>query len=627
MTWQPQITSELFDTDATTSLGSLTGVPGAGGYRGASRRKWLDEGNGLGGCSFEIGREHPLADDLTDGRFVRHSIGGTPCFTMRIESDPAYTESHPNDVVNQTMVVKGRSWGSVVEDAVIKPEWGFGLPFNGSWRVWSFASIGFPNAGTWGPVVELYEYRDGVTVSPTRHRVIAKNVGDPPVLTLYPAPIAWPWSEAPKNGNGFAPTPTYDPTYWVEADGSPDEEAAGFRFSRGTFGLAGEQAVTIFVTADNLFRFFLDGVPILAEYSDIAVWQGWKMITLNLPAGSHLVGVQWENIDAPSLGPGENPSAALVQVIAISVYPGDTETSLTLSLFSSTASDMVESFYSADDWPGWSVGQIWGTWIPEVQANGLCAPYDTGASSFDGDVDSNGDTWSSVIDSLKYIPLFAMEIGRTGLDLLNRFYDDGWADWHTRPDVLTIDLFNQGTSGVDSGVEFAYGPVGVGNIAAPIKRGVAKPYANRLLVQWGKDQVVPVDDLAAQASKGTVVEAMFATDAASQSDAIRRGLVELSRTTTEGRPAVTIDVIPTSAADAPYEAFGVFDKVTVPAEGGGTVLQPVLAIGVNERDDGTPEYQLLVNRRRHSRAQDQLQMFRQLGGKQMGNVGEAGRVN
>lgn len=626
MTWQPQVTAELYDTDATTSLGFLwpAVAPGATSYRGAFDIKWLDEKNGVGSASFKLGVEHPLSGSVTDGRFVAFYIGATRCYTMVVEGDPAYVESHPDDGEPQVMDVKGRNWLATLDAALVKPHptFGFTLPFANGYRVWSFASEDFPNAGGWAPVVELYEYFDGVTVVPTR-RVQAIEQGDPPVLMLYPSPVSWPWANAPKNGNGFAPTAVYDPTFWVDADGAAEEDV-GFRFARGGFGLAGPQTLTVFVTADNLFMLFLDGVPILTEEDDTLVWMGWKQVSFTLPAGFHTVGAMWENIDAPDLA--FNPCGLLLAFVATSVYPGDVETSLTLSLLTSTAADLVESYYAADGtWPGWSVGQILGTWIPEVQAQGLIAAYDTGAETYDGNVDSEGETWASPIDSLQFIPLFAMEIGRSGLDLLAKLVQTGWCDWHGRADVLALDVWNQATAGVDSGVTLQFGPVGVGNIAAPIQRGIARSYADRLIVQFGQGQFTQVDDVPAQTARGTVTEQMYSVDSPSEADAVRDGQVELGRRAVTGRPAVKVEVIPTSAADAPYEAFGVADRVTLPAEAGGTVLQQVLSIGVRQRKDGTPEYQCEINERRLSRAVDSLALFRALGGKNFGSAGEGTR--
>lgn len=612
MTYPSAITAVLLDYDASTVI--------TGALDEAFDISFMDELNGPGFGAVSLALSDPDADQLLSGRYVQIKTNTIACFTFKIEGHPEYHQIDQGEQVAQFLTAQGRGWGCVFDEAITQPEpLLVGVDLDTSWRIWSFAAINFTNS--WNPAVETYEYFDGITYGARVDSV--KDTGVDPddpsddVTKLYPAPIGFPWPNAPKNGNGFAPTAAYDPMYWVIADGAPSEESIGFHFFRGGFTLAGPQAVAFHATGDNLWTLFLDGVPILGEADDTLIWKGWKEVTLELPTGFHTVAFVVENVDADV---DYNPAGALFDAVAVAVYPGDVETTLTLSLLTSGATDLVESFFSATEWPGWTPGAIIIDWYTEVQARGALQQF--AGDSFSGTVDTGADAWDNAdpTSSSAFIPSFSLRIGATGLDLLNQLVEEGWISYHFQPDTpLTLDAWaGSSTIGTVTSEAFAEGVNVLG-----LERGQTKPYANALLVQWAKGNVW-VEDTGEITAYGSRVEDLYATDAATLADAERLGRVELARRVIGAQSAILITVEPRDTTEAPYEGFGIGDYVSVPDLDGDPTSVQVLSIAAQQGDDGFATWRMECNARWRSPAQEATDLLRSIGGKSLGSAAEHG---
>lgn len=616
MTWPSYITHKLFDFDAVTEIS------------GALAEAWGGHGNDplsdAGVASVNLQLDDPNVPSLMPGRFVQVLTNGTAFFMFKLEGKPRYTQASPDGRHQQFLTYSGRSAGpAVFDEAIVPPEAMLvDVDLDTSWRTWSFASINFPNSTTWNPAQEMYEYQDGISYGARVDSIIDPGVDpDDPAddeVKLYPAPIGFPWPNAPKNGNGFAPTAVYDPVYWVVADGVPDEQSIGFHFFRGGFGLAGTQQVTIHATADNLFTFFLDGVPVIGEAEDTLVWKGWIEVTLTLSSGFHTVGFVFENIDADV---DYNPGGALFDVIAVAVYPGDVETSLTLSLLTSGATDLVQSFFSANVWPGWTVGQIVADFADEAQDRGSLTQYP--GDSFGGLIDTAGNPWESIDPdtSSLYIPTWSQRVGDTGLDLLNDLYTAGHIDWHFRPD-LTLDMWAAQSSGASPAVDFVLSTASVrGNIAS-LERGEEKKYANMLLVQWAHGWVWDFD-LAEIADYGSAVEEMFSPDAlpATTDEAHRIGRIERGYRVRDVKVPILLTLEPRNQNEAPYEGlWDLGDYIDVPDFDGSPSAKQTLSIEWQQDDRGFATWKIEMNARWRSPDREAMDLLRTIGGKTLGQV-------
>ena len=437
--------------------------------------------------------------------------------------------------------------------------------------------------------------------------------GDDEVLD-YPAPLGFPWPNAPKNGNGAAPTPTYVPTYWTLGDGAAEDDI-GFHFYRASFTLAGDQEVKFTVTADNFYTLFLNGVPILGEFDNSLAWQEWKEITLTLPAGTHVIAAVVENIEADV---DYNPSGFLFAAIAMAQYPGEVATTETLALLVSNAADWSSTF-TEDEWPGYIPSQIIDVCVDEAQARGALSHY-TG-HSFSELTDTDGNSWDSVDpeSSTLYVPVLAVKLSENCGDVLRALHSQGWIDWHFAADTLGLDAWAQGAVGTATAVTFARG-VNIGGL----ERGETQEYANALLIQWSGG-FTEVEDAAEITAFGDRVEGFLHTDAATIPEAQRLGRVDIARRAFDERQAVLITIEPASSAECPYEGFGLRDTVAIPnvAEDGTDTVR-VLAIHFEQDDQGYAKWRLEVNARWRAPEEEAMGLLRTIGGRTMGSVADHG---
>lgn len=608
MTYPRALTARLLDYDADTVLATLTNALNISGMDELSGYGWAQ-------CSLPYGDTQAL--ELRRGRYIQIMSAGSVIFTFKIGGAPRYEQIKQGEEIEEVVTVRGQGWGSMFEEAVVLPDVAPYVP-DYSYRWFSFASMTYDDSA-FDDAIEQYEYHDFAEAA-TRGRVVGiEDTGADPddpgddELKLYVAPVGFPWPNAPKNGNGFAPTPTYEPTYWITANGSTEDDIGWHLFRHPGIVLAGDQQVSIFVTADNLFTLFLNGVPLLAEDTDMLMWDGWKELSLTLPAGTHIFAAAVQNVDVPSLP--YNPGGFLFNVVAVSVYPGDVETSLTLNLASSASP--MQSLFAADEWPGWSAGGIMLQLIAESVATGHLVAFDTvGSVSFSATTPTGGGTWDTedTDTTLSTIPSIAFRLGITLGDVLRQLRDYGWAEWHFQGDALTLDMWTPGTVGTTPGVTFAHGT----NIVS-LERGETKPYANRLYVQWATSYSV-VNDTVEQAAYGSVVSEWFSVDARTEEEALRYGRIELARRVQDERASTLMEIEPTSSADCPYEGFVVGDYVAQPqVDGTGTDTVQVHAIHFETDENGWAKWTLETGQRWRAPELEYAELLRNIGGKTVGS--------
>jgi hypothetical protein len=613
MTYARVVTANLYAFDGTTLI--------SGALANSFDRSFLDEGNGFGTGSCSLPFDDANVGQLVRGRYITVLIEGTRRFTFKIEGTPEYHQIDTGEEIQQYVTASGRGWGCAWDEFQIYPDGGVGVShvLDYSYRLFSFASRGFPNITTWVPAIEHYEYFDGITESTRVVQITdtGADIDDPgdDVIREYPAPIGFPWPNAPKNGNGSAPTAVYDPTYWVIAGDAPDVESIGFHFFRGSFTLVGEQEVKFTVTGDNLFTLYLNGVPILGEPSDSLIWMDWHEVTLTLPAGEYVVAAVVENIAADV---DYNPAGLLLAVVAMAVYPGDIATTETLSLLTSTAADLVDTHFATEEFPGYSVSQILDVVSGEAQARG-CIPQYVGSTVTEF-ADSNANDWDTLDPdtTIEFLPTFSVRLGATGTEVLNGLHEQGALDWHFKPGTLQLDGFAPTAWSTTPQATFTAGV----NITG-LERGETKPYANALLIQYAGG-FTEWADTAEITAYGSRVEGFLQTDAATEEEAQRLGRVEILRSKVDARSAVLLSVEPTSSADCPYEGFDLFEYITIPAVGGGTENQQVLSIAMTEDEFGFATWRMEVGQRWRAPEVDAVSILRAVGGKTVGSVADHG---
>ena len=598
MTYPRLVTTQLLDYDGTP----VAGTPLAKGFNVQA----FDERNGVGHGSVSLPLSEAGAVELLPGRYVNVLVEGTVVFTFKIVGNPKYESIMRGEEFQQVVTVSGSGWGIVFNESQTYPEVPFDVPLDTSWRLFTFASPSFPNAGSWASAVEIYEYLDGVTVTPLRGRF-----QQAPDLQLYPSPIGFPWPLSPNNGPPNLPVGSeagYEPTYWIwsEAGHSTEEFELGWCFFRRTFTIVDRSIFVFDATADNFFTYFLEGVPTQGEEDDHFIWMGWKDFNVDLPDGTYTVACVVENVSigVPGEGTTANPGGFIT-----AMYTVDSNNTPVDMVFVSDASWDCLFVPVTGAWPGWSPWQIVDKLIDEGVARGGLTIFNslTGSAT----VDTAGDAWRPLdpdFDS-PYVPSFAVKVGSTLLDALTQLHDEGWIDWHVRPGTFILDMWRARQPSPSSSATFSH----TVNIRA-LERNTTEPYANALLVQWSGGYV-EVDDAAAITAYGTRVEALYASDATSEADAQRIGVTELMKRAYGAYPSVIMVAEPTSAADCPYEAFDTTDFITIPAREGGTEIVRVLSIDIQQDPDGYAIWTLELNAKLDVPERRQYDLIQQLGGR------------
>lgn len=597
MTYGLLMTAQLLDTDGSTVV---SGTPLANAFD----LEFMDElsGPGTGSCSISLSEAG--AAEMTPGRFVQILVGGTARFTFIIEGDPEYLIVGEGEEAEAVLRASGRGWAAVFDRAIVEPEVDLSLKLDSSWRVFSFASPSFPNAGAWAAPTELYEYLDGVSYG---YRYQMATDGN-----LYPSPISFPVPTSPvindstwTAGDPFPSVPgaDYEDVFWIWPSGQ--ETTIGYAFFRRTLTISADGLYTFAITADNFFTLFLEGVPILGEQSDHLIWQGWKEVPVPLTTGTYTVAVVVENVD---INVTPNPAGLIMTVHTLdsNQFPNDIQL---------VTDDAWVCDFSATVWPGWTPGQIIATLITEATSRGALSAY--ASSTFAATTDTASNAWSDVQDGSAYIPAFAVDVGATIMAALGKMRDEGHIEWHVQPDAIDLDVWAPDSLGGSSGVSLEAGV----NLLSLV-RGATDVYANALLVQWERGYVW-VTDSAEITAYGDQIEDVFASEASTEDEAERQGEVELLERIASGWPAVVVEVEPTSAADAPYEAFTLGETVEVPAVGGGTENLQVLSIGATQDANGYVRWRCELNRRWRSTIRSNYELLREIGGRSGYNTGTA----
>jgi hypothetical protein len=616
------VSAQLLDYDASV----MPGDP----LLNAFGVNWYDEwdGPGRGGCSLstsEVG-----SADLLPGRYVNCMVETpgfgppVPRFTFMIEGNPEYGIVKHGEEVDEIVTVQGRGWAAVLDGVTIYPEYALNFSLETTWRLFSFASPLFPNAGDWRQAVELAEYLEGVaTANCYGHWQMASD-GLP-----YPAPIGFPWPTNSFNLVSGVKTANYEDVFWLITPDQPDYASTGYLFYRGEFTLSELTLVTFDVTGDNFFTFFLEGVPILGEQISIAnhlMWMGWKGKPVWLPAGTYTVAATVYNISFTDLGGGPvvqpacpeqgfaggardgNPAGLLASIYVA----GDAITPPTAILMSN---ETWTAHYDEFFWPGWTPGQIIDQLISEGLARGCATVYNS--VTYNDHFDSVGDPWRPFDDTYdrEDIPTIAFKVGSSVMQALATMKEKGWIHWHVRPGTFILDVWR---------ARLPVTPVAVATLSNPgdgsagtniteFTRNSTAPYANTLQVQW-EGGVVIIEDTAAVTQMQTRVERSYSSNAGSEDEAALDGANDLFIAAQATFPALIAEVEPTGFSDAPYEGFRNGDYVEV-ITSAGTETVRCLSITCQQDPLGFAVWKCELNQKLDVPQRRNEQLLQQIGGK------------
>lgn len=111
---------------------------------------------------------------------------------------------------------------------------------------------------------------------------------------------------------------------------------------------------------------------------------------------------------------------------------------------------------------------------------------------------------------------------------------------------------------------------------------------NALLIRWQKGwhEVVSLASVAVHGRR----EGLLALGAAGSLAEVETIAWQQLAIFGDPREAIALDYAPMGPADTPYLSFEVGDRITVPASGGGTSVERVLAMTVTEDEQGNVSY-------------------------------------
>lgn len=315
---------ELWDEDNTTKIGDYKLVDSEGrqrNYRSLNSFGWKLNEPGSG--EFVIDYDHPLAEDTKQGAVVRVTQGPAVMST-RIESTSEVLLSADESKLVKTVKCNGllNDWA----DAVVGP-WNMRRP-NSLDRVFNWASPGL-NRSSWGPV-----YSPEFSSRPY-YPVAAPT---PPIYAW------WVWSE---EDDPLNPTGAHDigPSLFAQ-----------------TFTLSSDERVCFFVSADDEFEVWLDGVLLVRDptvFPDPSAWEDVRRYVVQVDAGEHLLCFRVTNLDWKG---GLLYSAFTVD---------DATNTLDAPLFSSSEGAVgLSCLHTPSPFPGFTAPQILGILLGEAQGRG-----------------------------------------------------------------------------------------------------------------------------------------------------------------------------------------------------------------------------------------------------------------
>jgi hypothetical protein len=560
------VSAQLLDTDGTTVI--------ANALDNAFDISWRSAINDPGWGELSLPLSEAGAAQLTPGRFVRCQLDGSTVFHWHILRPPERTTISGQEEYGEVLRARGPGWIGGLSTAVIRPYGGVDNPLVPQSRIWSFATPNYVEPAAWDPAVEIVQSN---VVFADRYQLltIIVEVPDGPDVeeTIQaPAPLSWKVPEA----------------FWIW--GNATTTTVGRNYFRSSFTLGAQALITIAATGDNFYTVFLEGVPILGDNENEACWQEHREITITLPAGTYSIAAMVDNLEWPVAY--VNPAGFLCAVYVPDAQ-GDPASNVLVS------DDTWSSLDYPTNEPGWSPGAIVLDIRTEVQANDTLPHW---LVDFSTTTDSDSAAWSDPINSWPEIPNFAVPVGATVLDLLQRLADEEWLEYRSAATTMTLQCYNPGGAGSVTAFEFVEGV----NIEE-LTFGEAEPVANRLLVKWGSGYLEVEDSAAITANDGIALEATITVDAASYAEAERKAQVALG-IMVDAEPSITLRFIPpetwreTEIADPnergrPYEDFREGDWITIPNQSGTPTSYRLLSLAVNQADDGHAEIVGELNRR------------------------------
>ena len=542
--------------------------------------RFQDVFNDVGSGALQLQLDDPDVALVKPGTEVRCFMFDEVVYTWAILSKPRIVLHSEGEEAAQRLDVAGRGRSSRLEKAKVYPPKGPLNPVNAQHRLYSFASIDFPNFDGWGSALEIWAAN---VVNPMRAQFVeytstAGGIEEVVETVITPAPIGWPIDEA----------------YWIWSQ--DDTFEVGTSYFRREFTLTSETNVGFFVTGDNYYTLYLDGTPIVGELVNMHCWQEYKRIDMNLPPGTYTLAAICINSEWPS--EYLNPAGFLMAAVRLDNEGKPIPAAEGGNIVVSDASWSSLAYPGQE--PGWTPGQILIDAIGETQARGVVTGF---SYDFTATTDSLGNPWPNV-------PGFAVAIGGSVMDILNGLVDQGWIDWRVKPGGQVLQMFNQRAIATNSGVTYqATGVLATQNIRS--QDFVPQiDVINQYLVKWTYGYF-EIEDAASKAEWG-VYEGFMTVDAPTLENALQQANAMLVENATPLH-AIVCEIDPLGDADTPYWTYGTGENVQVVDADGNLAWKQVQSITVNQNELGRPEIALELEARLQQRQREDYELLAGLG--------------
>jgi hypothetical protein len=497
-------------------------------------RTWLDEPSTPGSHSLEVKVGHADEALLADGRLLRFSINGAPCWWGLIEPRSKVSADPSKREAGRVVTVAGRDAIAILEQARVDPETGIGS-FSFSDTRWLGWMSKYYDDTSWDNATELKRYDD---VDPTK--------------PWFMEPADW------RDPNGI----------WIGPPGGDTPPVdAGSIFLRGSLTFTEEGEYIDDITADDGFKLYRNAEAVLAR-QEAGMWaerQSTSPTMLN--AITHQYAVELINFDRPV--PETNVTGLIYSVIkpegggAYGRVVGGGSAGTKMLAFPATE-------------PGLTPGHIMKILIDEAQTRGAILPlhYD-----FTATLDSNGTAWPKEYN-------LPVQIGSRVLEVAQKLMAMRAAIFRIKPDstTLTLQAFVDGTD-LSADVEAEYA-VNIGALA----HDRSAPGENNLLVQGADARWREIEDSAAVTAWGRREGALSAGSGGSEDTITDQANAYLAD---HADPAETIRSVRLEPVNAvPYVDFVAGDIITAPDFDGTPAVYRVIGINVSEDEAGQPIYDL-----------------------------------
>jgi hypothetical protein len=515
--------------DLATSLATLSG---------AKAKRFRDELNEPGSGSLSLLNDDAGLALIEDGDLIAFEANGTRAWVMLAQgSDRASIDQ--GEEAGEATVVSGPGHLAILAEARVYPARGVDqLPAEID-RVFSWAS---------------YDYDDSAWATATETHQAGTVTAYHALLEGWPDATAW---------------------YIWAAGWGLDYAPAGTCYFRKDFTVpaSGDDALQllIFLGADDTGMFYLDGTAVLDTTGNR--WDNHSTYTklVDVTAGAHVVAGSCENA-FPDQGPAHPNPAGLLGAGYLVVNGVITEL-----LWHTDASWKIVEYAEP---PGMTVGEVMRHAIAEAQARGALLGV---VPMFTDDTDSNGDPWAEVTDCATKVGCDCLAFFRE----LCATYCDMWMG----PGGLELYAYardGRGTT-VPASLHRPTNPAvpSSGNLRSlNHKRDGA--ISNVALVRWsnGWHEVADDDSVAAYGRR----ESLLGLGAAQSIPEVERVASRQLEVYASPREAITPEVEPNSTADTPYLGYTVGDTITVPAADWSPVQERVMALTVEEDDNGYVRY-------------------------------------